>query len=135
MKTQITSLRSGTKNQVLNPEVDYSKLPEATSHVGHSGSNHKEVSEIWDKVIEENPESMKIRVKGLEVDLKANWSLSRKSVDYTGELSKEDLEDKFSIKSAINKTPSISIGYGNTIVVSNGKNSYIHVCPSLIEII
>lgn len=135
MKTQISQLRSGTKNQILNPEIDYSQLPKATSHVGHSGSNHADVESIWKRIADENPETMKVIVKGIEVELKANWSLSRKSVSYWGSISKEDLEDKFSLKSSKKETPSISIQHGNIIVVSNGKNSFRHICPSLIEIL
>jgi len=135
MKTQISPLRSGTKNQVLNDTIDYSKLSNATSHVGHGGTNQNEVENVWKKVISENPETMNIIVKGIKLELKANWSLSRKSVSYNAEISKQDLEDKFFIKASKNQTPSISIQYGNIIVVSNGKNSYAHVCPSLIEIL
>lgn len=135
MKTQISNLRSGTKNQILNPKIDYTTLPNATSHVGHSGSNQKEVEQIWKQIISENPERMKIIVKGVEVYLTANWSLSRKSVSYWGAISKEDLEGKFYLKAAKKETPSISIQYGNIIVVSNGKNNFKHICPSLIEIL
>jgi len=135
MITQISNLRSGTKNQILNPKIDYSKLPSASSHVGHSGSNQNDVEQIWKQVISEHPEKMKVRVKGIEIDLKANWSLSRKSVSYKGYFSKEDLEDKFFLKSAKNEIPSISIQFGNMIVVSNGKHSFTHLCPSLIEIL
>ena len=135
MKTQISQLRSGTKNQLLNKDIDYSTLPKATSHVGHSGSNQYDVERIWTQVIAENPETMKVIVKGIELDLKANWSLSRKSVSYWGAISNEDLEDKFYLKSTKKEIPSISIQSGNIIVVSNGKNSYSHVCPSLITII
>ncbi len=135
MKTQISQLRSGTKNQILNPEIDYSELPQATSHVGHSGSNHADVESIWERVTKENPEKMKVVVKGIELELTANWSLSRKSVTYWGGISKQDLEDKFYLKAAKKVTPSISIQHGNIIVVSNGKNSYSHICPSLIEIV
>jgi|SRR5690554_440154 len=125
MKTQISQLRSGKKNQILNPEIDYS----------HSGSNNSDVESIWKRIIDENPDTMKIIVKGIEVDLKANWSLSCKSVTYWGSISKEDLEDKFGLKASKKETPSISIQHGNIVVVSNGKNSFIHVCPSLIKII
>lgn len=135
MKTQISQLKSGTKNQILNPEMDYSQLPKATSHVGHSGSNQNDVEQIWKQVTSEHPEQMKVRVKGIEIDLKANWSLSRKSVSYNGFLSKEDLEDKFYLKASKKENPSISVQHGNIIVVSNGKNSFSHVCPSLIEIL
>lgn len=135
MKTQISTLRSGTKNQLLNPQIDYSILPTASSHVGHSGSNQNDVEQIWKQVTSEHPEQMKVRVKGIEIDLKANWSLSRKSVSYNGSLSKEDLEDKFFLKAAKNESQSISIQFGNIIVVSNGKKSFTHICPSLIEIL
>ena len=135
MATQISNLRSGTKNQLLNQQIDYSILPPASSHVGHSGSNHNDVEQIWKQVISEHPEQMKVRVKGIEIDLKANWSLSRKSVSYNGPISKEDLEDKFFLKAAKNESPSISIQFGNIIVVSNGKNSFTPICPSLIEIL
>jgi hypothetical protein len=135
MKTQISPLRSGTKNQLLNPQVDYSTLPPATSHVGHSGSTSEEADQVWQQVTAENPETMRIRVKGLEIDLKANWSLSRKSVNYCGSLSKEALESKFHLTAAKKETPYISIQFGNIIVVSNGKNSFTHICPSLVEIL
>lgn len=135
MKTQISSLRSGTKNQVLNQEIDYSQLPHATSHVGHGGSNHQDVDNVWSKVISENPESIKAIVKGVEIELTANWSLSRKSVSYNASITKEVLEDKFFLKASKKQSPSISIQHGNIIVVSNGKNSYMHVCPSLVEIL
>ena len=134
MKTQISKLRSGTKNQILNPKIDYTTLPNATSHVGHSGSNENDVEQVWKHIISEHPETMKVIVKGIEVDLKANWSLSRKSVSYWGTISNEDLEENFYLKASKKETPSISI-QGNIIVVSNGKNSFSHICPSLIEIL
>ena len=131
MKAQISNLRSGTKNQILNPQIDYTTLPNARLH----GSNQNDVEQIWKQVIAEHPETIKVIVKGVEVDLKANWSLSRKSVSYWGTITKEDLEDKFYLKAAKKETPSISIQHGNIIVVSNGKNSFSHLCPSLIEIL
>lgn len=134
MRTQISQLRSGTKNQILNPKVDYSQLAKATSHNGHSGSNHADVESIWNRVKDENPETMSIIVKGIKVELTANWSLSRKSVSYSGSISNEDLENVFGLKASKKFTASISI-QGNIVVVSNGKNSYAHICPSLIEIL
>jgi len=124
--TQVKTLRSGTKNQILNPEVDYSTL---------SGSNHKEVQQVWEQIKSEHPESMNVIVSGIEVNLTANWSGSRKSVSYDGSISIENLESKFNIKSSKTGTPSISIQRGNIIMVSNGKNSFRTVCPSLVEII
>lgn len=135
MKTQISNLRSGTKNQILNAGIDYSKLPKATSHEGHSGSSQLEVGRVWESVKIENPESINVVVKGISVELKANWSLSKKSVNYTGSISKDDLEKKFNLKSSKTADAYISIQHGNVIVISNGKNIYTHLCPSLIEIV
>lgn len=135
MKTQLSNLRSGIKNQILNNNINYSLLPNATSHVGHSGSSHVEVITTWNKIIKENPETLKINLKGLEIELKANWSLSRKSVNYMANFPKELLEEKFYLKPSKKETPYICINNGNTIMISNGKNSYVFICPSLIEIL
>lgn len=136
MKTQINELRSGTKNQRLNPEIDYTKLPQATSHIGHGGTNHEIVGDIWSKVKKENPEKMKIRLFGQVLELKANWSGSGKSVTYNAILDREFFKENFkSLDLSKKNEPYISIQDGNYIIVHNGKNSYVHVCPSLIKIL
>lgn len=132
MKTQINHLRSGNKNQVLNNEVDYSLLPKASSHVGHSGTNQVEASKIWSKVYEENKEEMSITLFGETLKLKANWSGSGKSVSYLGSISNSFLSN-FLITASKEQTSSLSIS-GGTIVVSNGRNSYRSICPSLVTI-
>lgn len=134
MKTQISSLRSGTANQILNPSVDYSTLPPATSHIGHSGTATKDVIPVWEQVKKEHPESMTVKLMGETLQLTANWSTSGKSVIYSATLSTEQLA-KFCIKNSATKTGSLAIHSANNIVVSNGKNSYVHICPSLIEIL
>lgn len=128
------SLRSGTKNQLLNDNIDYSKLNKATSHVGHAGSNNLECYQVWELVKIENPEFLKISLFGKEFTLKANWSTSGKSVTYFTNLTEEEL-GLFPVKSAINKTPSLQIDFSNIITVSNGKNSSLNICPSLITIL
>lgn len=135
MKTQISNLRSGTKNQILNAAVNYSELPKASSHIGHSGSNQVEVDEVWTKVTAENPTAIKAIIKGVEFNLIAKWSLSGKSVSYTAVVSAEDLQRNFNLVAAKGKTATISINGATSITVSNGKNSYIQVCPSFVEII
>jgi hypothetical protein len=69
MTTQISNLRSGTKNQLQNTKIDYSTLPSASSHVGHIGSNHNISEQTWKHVTSEHPEQMKVRIKGIEIDL------------------------------------------------------------------
>ncbi len=135
MKTQISNLKSGTKNQVLNSNVDYSKLPKATSHNGHAGSNSNEASNVWERVKSENQEQMTIKIFGKIINLTANWSLSRKSVSYSAAIDNAFLEDHFMLKSTKNKVASISINHSTRIEVSNGQNSFTYVCPSLIEIL
>ena len=135
MKTQINNLRSGNKNQIVNPQIDYTNLPSATSHNGHAGTNINDVEQVWEQVKLQHPHSMKVLVKGMQIDLTANWSVSGKSVSYSGIISNQDLEDKFYLKATKNKTATISIQHGNIITAYNGKNSYVNICPSLITIL
>lgn len=135
MKTQISSLRSGTKNQILNPEVDYTQLPKATSHVGHAGTNAEESMRIFSLVKQENPEALKFSFQGLDFEAKANWSTSGKSVDYRATLPTELFEDLTGVKVGLGKTASISIQGASAIILDNGKNYQCQVCPSLITIL
>jgi len=134
MKTQINILRSGVKKQILNSDINYSLLPKATSHVGHSGTNHIDVAAVWQKVIAENPQSINIVIYGVEISLRANWSLSKQSVSYNAAISKEFLKEKFFLTPS-KEIPYISIQNATTIIIHNGRNSFIQICPSLVEII
>ena len=119
-KTQISHLRSGIKKQI-------------TDQINPVGSNHCDVQDTWTKIGEENPEFLKIRVKGLELHLKAHWSISKMSLSYSCPISKEALK-LFFVAPAKNETPYIQI-QGKDIKISNGKNAYCHICPSYIEIL
>lgn len=134
MKKQISHLRSGAKNQILNIEVDYSELPRQGLEDRHAGSPRAEWRDTFKKIKEENPEEMKIRLKGEELTLKAGYSLSEKSVWWSALLDKE-FAGKF-IKTSPNPSirPSLTISEGG-VIVYNGKNSDIELCPSLIEIL
>lgn len=119
-KTQISHLRSGIKRQI-------------TDQINPIGSRTSDVQEVWSKIGEENQEFLKIRVKGLELHLKAHWSISKMSLSYSCPISKEALK-LFFVAPAKNETPYIQI-QGKDIKISNGKNAYCHICPSFIEII
>lgn len=134
MKTQINNLRSGTKNQFLNDKIDYSKLPKSTSHNGHAGTNNNEAGEVWQRVISENPEELKVKILDEEYTLTANRSISGKSVNYTTGLTDEQLR-KFFITPSKTKIGSLQIDFSTVIEVRNGQKSYTHLCPSLIEIL
>lgn len=137
MKTQINNLRSGKQNQILNSNIDYSFLPKASNHSGHAGSNSEEVLSVWEKIKKENPEYMDIEIKGLRVELElrltANWSCSRKSCSYSCELTPDQLR-LFGIVASKKGYAHITIHDSTTIEVTNGKNSFIHICPSFINI-
>ena len=134
MKTQINDLRSGTKNQILNEKVDYSILPRATSHVGHAGSGRAEVEKIWNKVVAENPEYIDAIIKGLYIRLTANYSLSKKTVYYRVYINSEIASLFFNIIAAKDCKTSISISNANRIIIYNGKNDSLYICPSLVHI-
>ena len=134
LKTQISSLRSGTQRQILNPDIDYSGLPKSTQHKGHGGTNAHEVSKIWEKVKSENPKELDVVIMGLKLKIKAEWSVSGRSVNYITFISNEDLKEYFGLDPSRTRKAFISIS-GKDIIVSNGKNSYIHICPSLVEIL
>ena len=139
MKTQISNLRSGTKRQLLNEKVDYSKLPKSTSHPGHAGTNHATCLEVWEKVVRENPEKMRIKFLGEEIILKRNSSISGKHISFYGGMSNE------TTKKCVFELPKkvieglahgdIHIQGASNIEVSNGGNDGKNVCPSLIEIL
>lgn len=135
MKTQISNLRSGKKNQILNPNVDYSLLPKSTSHIGHAGDRFELVNDVWNKVVSENPEVITIQIFGQKLELVAKWSLSRKSVNYFTEISNEFLEKYFTIAASKKEKAYICIFSPTSIDVSNGKNSIISICPSHITIL
>lgn len=134
MKTQISNLRSGRKNQLLNPNVDYSSLGKATSHSGHAGNTMQEVDKIWTKVIAENPEKLTIELLGETFELEAHWSLSRKSVSYSCPVPKSFL-DKLPVFQSEKKDPFIKVDGATLITVYNGQKDYCYICPSLITII
>lgn len=135
MKTQINNLRTGVKNQFLNANIDYTKLPQSSTHNGHAGSNRNEVSEVWKKVTSENKEFIRVKILDLELTLKSNWSVSGLSVKYFSYISQNDLVSNFNMTPSKKETAYISIQDANTIIVSNGKNNFKHICPSLVEII
>jgi len=135
MKTQVSNLRSGAKNQILNTEVDYSKLPQATSHNGHGGTNSAISYQVWEAVKYENSEVMTIKFLGKKYDLKANWSISKKSVSYNAILPNEIFEEITGFKVDNTRSASISIQSATDIILSNGKNYNRKACPSLIEIL
>jgi hypothetical protein len=69
MKTQINNLVKGNQFQ--------------------AGTNSVERNLVASKVISENPESMEITIRGFKIKLIAHYSISRKSVQYIGDIAIE----------------------------------------------
>ena len=133
MKTQIHNLVSGKENQLLNENRDYSIYARSTSHSGHAGVSLELVEEVTQKILKENPKTLKIEFFDRVLELDACWSVSGKSCNYIGSLP-IDLANKF-FDIPKNGTPKIIIHNANTIAINNGKNAYMYVCPSLITIL
>ncbi|WP_372775664.1 hypothetical protein [Mangrovibacterium sp.] len=57
-----------------------------------SGTNEAIRTEVMQPIIAANPEIIRIRVKGISLELTANWSKSRKSVDYFGNVTSEQYQ-------------------------------------------
>lgn len=134
-KTQITDLRSGLKKQMLNPKIDYSELPKNTSSNMHSGSNHLVVADIWQKIVEENPECLTIKLLGKKITLKIHRSYSGKTVYYISEIPPLFTIINFPIRLAKGINPTIIISGANIIEIRNGKRDYVYICPSFIRIL
>ena len=128
MKTQISSLRSGVKNQLLNRAVDYSQLPPATSHLGHGGTNHEISGKVFKKVLEENPNGMTIEIMG------EKYEMSRNKDYFTCEISGEDVK-KFGVSPKKGRTGLLVIQGGTIISVYNGYKGSGYLCPSFINIL
>ena len=135
MKTQINSLRSGSRNQRFNPEVDYSEHYRNASTSNPVGNYRKAGGkDIWEKVRKENPEYMVVEILGETLELKASHSLSGKSTIYYGFIPRDIAREKFNLTLAKHEDPEISIQGSDTIIISNGKRDNYRLCPSFVTI-
>lgn len=121
MKTQINNLVNG--------------------HFGKAGTDRNERIEIASKVISENPGSMKIRIRGIELNLVADWSLSRKTVSYIGNLPLDVYNEMLGDHNLpkVNPKATIVINMDMTIMLYTNslkqKLAYSYIKESEIEII
>jgi uncharacterized protein YajQ (UPF0234 family) len=134
-KTQINELTTGLKNQIRNPDIDYSKLNYVASSGQHAGSNYDIVLENWKKIVKENPEEINAIIKGVSLKLKAKYSLSKESVSYTGTISDEEVKKIFHLTRSKKGQAYISIHFSNVIEVGNGGKSFVYLCPSYVTIL
>jgi hypothetical protein len=135
MKTQINTLRSGSKNLLLNPNTDYSTLPRSTSHSGFVGTSHADAGKVWGNIVSENPDCLCIELFGRKFTLSATHSISGKSTYYACILENEFVSKNVPIDLAKDCVPFLQINGATDIVVGNGLNDFVQLCPSFITIL
>ena len=97
-----------------------------------SGTNENTRIEVMKPIIEANEKMMEIRFKGLFFELKANWSLSRKSVSWSTDLTKAEYikltSSVFGLRKNIEKhPPRLSINGDGRVTIYGGGNYYVNV--------
>lgn len=93
MKTQIKNLINGSKRVLRNLEdPKYIDAKAATSHVGYAGTNHNERALVAAAVREENRGGMNAEIRGIDLHLDYEESLSGKTCWWTAELTPEQYE-------------------------------------------
>ena len=70
----------------INMKTQINQLVKGDHRTSIVGTKSEIRNEVARQVVSENPESMTISIHGIEIQLKANWSLSRKSVTYFGDI-------------------------------------------------
>jgi hypothetical protein len=125
MKTQINTLVNGSSHVIGQEQV--------------AGTNNKIRSEIGNMVKAENPEVMAIKVKGIELLGRAQWSVSRKSVTWNFGLSIEEYialsGGKFGVSPREGKNkPYLTISGTCEVCIGCGNSSY-YIPESWVEIL
>ncbi len=107
--------------------------------VGVYGTNHDERMKISREFIAKHPESVKVKIKGFEVELYANYSCSNNLKSYSAEIPLELYKIFFTKFGLIQKEPKayISIwGDMTTVFTTNSKKPFYKKIPnSIIEIL
>ncbi|RSC96037.1 hypothetical protein [Tenacibaculum singaporense] len=88
------------------------------------GTQQVERELIMSEIINNNKESLSISIEGVVIKLNANWSISRKSVNYYSDLTKKEYiaitGSELGLKK--NKTPYISIQMDGRVEIFGGGN-------------
>ena len=125
MKTQINTLVNGSSHVIGQEQV--------------AGTNSKIRAEIANKVKSENPEVMAIKVRGIELLGRADWSISRKSVSWNFGLSVDEYMalsgGKFGVSPRVGKNkPYLTISGSCEARIGCGNWSY-YIPEAWIEIL
>lgn len=98
MKTQISDLINGNQNTIRDDShPKYKTAEKATTYAGkvgpnYVGTNSHERELVAKKVYEENPEVLRISVKGVELELPIEKSVSGKSWMWTTNLTQKQYD-------------------------------------------
>ena len=126
MKTQIKELRNGSKHQLLNPDVEYPRD-------GNIGTNKNLCKEIFNKIREENPNEIILNILGKEFKLFASYSTTNNFNGYHAILEHDDVR-LFGLEPKKNNKGIINFYNAGDLYITNGGNSLLYICPSLINI-
>ena len=102
------------------------------------GTEYGKREEAWDKVVKENPNSLKIRLFGKVCNLIPDRSISGKTVKYIGniDLSPDETAEITGMKAPkSSKAPRVIIDGDSDSYITNGGKGQKALCPSLIEIL
>jgi len=116
----------------------FNSLVHGTTHNIHgiAGTNQENRKAIWEEFRTIFNDTVKIEIKGVEVTLTANHSISGKSTGYIGIISKENYEtilgSNFGLK--IKKEPFLTIELGD-VYLNGGGNFYERIDNNLINIL
>lgn len=94
-----------------------------------AGTNEAIRVKVMQPIIAANPEKITIKVKGVELTLTANWSLSRKSMSYYGTITAENYiaitGSNFGLKKDTQKnSPYFTMGDTGCCEIHAGGNYY-----------
>lgn len=98
------------------------------------GTCHEKRSLVWSEFIKDYPDMVFIRLDGVDIELRANTSISGKNTSYFGNITPEQYKlfvgSHFGLKA--NRNPFISI-QGGVIEISGGGKFYCKISNSRIS--
>ena len=111
------------KLEIMKTQIN--KLVNGSTHLcnGISGTKKEDRSAIAKKVRLENPEKMIVVINDETIELTANWSLSGKSVTYSGEVSISNYKSFFGTFGLPKKEPKAYLNISGEMVAELTTNS------------
>lgn len=101
------------------------------------GTSHNERKVIMNEIIAKNKETLLVEINKVEITLKAHWSLSKKTVTYSNNISKENYIKITGSELGLSKskTPFITIQMDGRVQISGGDKHFLRITNSNITIL